>query len=545
MKFGKFPLMESEGAILAHTLRLPSKTLKKGSKLSRDDIDALSAAGVEEITSAILESDDVAEDEAAASIADFLQMENINCGTASTGRVNIFAAVDGLFRVDAASVDAFNAIDESITIATVLPFTRVKSGDLIATIKIIPYAVDQQHLDQLRAVEELQRTIITVEPFHPFRVTAIISCLPGDGEKRIAKRRSAIETRVERLGSVMNPIVECPHDIPAVSAAIGGLDPDDYDVLLLFGASAIVDRRDVIPGALVEAGGEIERMGMPVDPGNLLLLGAIGSKTAIGVPSCAASPITNGFDWVLERVFSDIQPSHADIAGMGVGGLLKEIPTRPHPRMKSTKPMENSMRTDAIVLAAGKSSRMGQNFKLLEEINGTPMIRLTCERILKSNAENITVVCGHRASDVQQALEGLPVQFVDNPDFADGIASSIGVGVQSLDKDVDAVLIALGDMPFIESDDINRLIATFEPDRGTSICIPTYEGRNGNPVLWGASFFSELPNLSGDIGAKVLLQLYADATTKVEVGNPSILVDIDTPDALASARNGSVDVPED
>src|SRR5690606_28542062 len=119
----------------------------------------------------------------------------------------------------------------------------------------------------------------------------------------------------------------------------------------------IVDRNDVIGAGIVAAGGRLERLGMPVDPGNLLLIGELDGVPAIGIPSCAASPALNGFDWVLERVLAGRTPDSAAIARMGVGGLLKEIASRPQPRVGRDAPDDGTKRRAAkiscLVLAGG------------------------------------------------------------------------------------------------------------------------------------------------------------------------------------------------
>src|SRR5262249_57563189 len=103
-------------------------------------------------------------------------------------------------------------------------------------------------------------------------------------------------------------------------------------LVLIFGASAIPDRRDVIPAAIEAAGGNVEHFGMPVDPGNLMLIGSAAGRAVLGAPGCARSPKENGFDWILARLLCGLPVRRSDITGMGVGGLLMEIVTRPQPR---------------------------------------------------------------------------------------------------------------------------------------------------------------------------------------------------------------------
>src|SRR5207244_1012127 len=176
--------------------------------------------------------------------------------------------------------------------------------------------------------------------------------------------------------------------------------------------------------AAVEAiGGRIEHFGMPVDPGNLLLVAAARGRPLLGAPGCARSPKENGFDWVLMRLLAGLEVPREAITGMGVGGLLMEIVTRPQPRTEP--PAVAPRRISAVVLAAGRSTRMGGPNKLLAEIARRPLVRIAAEEALKSRAKPVIVVAGHQREEVAKALAGLPVRIVHTPDFAQGLGSAI------------------------------------------------------------------------------------------------------------------------
>jgi molybdenum cofactor cytidylyltransferase len=221
---------------------------------------------------------------------------------------------------------------------------------------------------------------------------------------------------------------------------------------------------------------------------------------------------------------------------MGVGGLLMEIVTRPQPR---TKPdTEGNRKVAAIVLAAGRSTRMGGPNKLLAELNGRKLARIATERALASKAQEVIVVTGHQADLIEQALAGLKVKFVRNPDFAAGLASSVKAGIAAVSSDADGAVVCLGDMPLIDAGLIDRLIDAFAPDRGQLIVVPVAEGRRGNPVLWSRRFFKELMTLEGDIGARHLIAKHAEAVAEVPVEGEGAFLDIDTPQGLEIARRG-------
>jgi molybdenum cofactor cytidylyltransferase len=239
---------------------------------------------------------------------------------------------------------------------------------------------------------------------------------------------------------------------------------------------------------------------------------------------------------VLMRLLAGLKVTRAELMGMGVGGLLMEIVTRPQPREKSD--IEDNSNVVAIILAAGRSTRMGGPNKLLAELDGRKLVRIATEQALASKASDVIVVTGHQAELVEQALAGLKVRFVRNPDFAGGLASSVKSGIVAVPATADGAIICLGDMPLIDAHLIDRLIDAFAPDRGQLIVVPVTDSRRGNPVLWSRRFFDELMTLDGDVGARHLIAKHGEAVAEVAVEGQGAFLDIDTPEALADARQG-------
>jgi molybdenum cofactor cytidylyltransferase len=364
--------------------------------------------------------------------------------------------------------------------------------------------------------------------------------LPGLAPKVIEKTLHVTEERLAPTGAHIIAERRVPHDEAALAPAIDELLSLGAELVLVFGASAIADRRDVIPAAIEHIGGAVEHFGMPVDPGNLMLIGNVNNRPVLGAPGCARSPKENGFDWILMRLLAGLPVTRADVTGMGVGGLLMEIVTRPQPRV----PVETggSKSVAAIILAAGRSTRMGGPNKLLAELNGKKLVRIVAEQALASKASPVIVVTGHQADEVEAALKGLNVKFVRNPDFATGLASSVKAGVNAVPETADGAVVCLGDMPLIDAKLIDRLVDAFAPDRGSLIAVPVAGGRRGNPVLWSRRFFSELMALDGDVGARHLIARHMEAVTEVEVEGKSAFLDIDTPDMLTDARKYQISV---
>ena len=332
MIFGEVSIDDARGCILAHSVRLPGGRLKKGLRIGVAEMAQLRDANLNSVVAARLEPGDVHEDEAAKRVAGLVRGDHVNTTDPFTGRVNFSAAVDGVFVADARKIAHANHIDEGITIATLPPYSRVRASQLVATVKIIPLAVSNASVSNLEAIAAADRLRLDVYPFQPKQVGLILSRLPSDADKVMAKRREAMATRVNFLSGSLVHLVECAHRVDVVSEEIRLAHEKDCDIIMVFGASAIIDREDVIPASLTASGGTIVQLGMPVDPGNLLLLGELDRTPVIGVPSCAASIKINGFDWILERLFADLPIGRDEIVAMAAGGLLTEISSRPMPR---------------------------------------------------------------------------------------------------------------------------------------------------------------------------------------------------------------------
>jgi molybdenum cofactor cytidylyltransferase len=505
--------------------------LKKGTLVGAVEAAALDAAGIAEIVVARLEPGDVSEDVAAAEIATAIAGESVHVDRAFTGRANLFARSAGILVVDRDPIDQLNRVDEAITVATLSAYKPVVAGEMIATVKIIPFAVAAAARDA--ALAAAKRPVVRVAPYRVRKVGIVSTVLPGLSAKVIDKTLKITAERLAPAGAAIVAERRVPHEPQALARALEDVLRQGAEMVIVFGASAIADRRDVIPAALEAIGGRIEHFGMPVDPGNLLLIGAAAGHAVLGAPGCARSPKENGFDWVLMRLLAGLPVPREDITGMGVGGLLMEIVTRPQPRDEPLHPVRSIA---ALVLAAGRSSRMGGANKLLAEIGGRPLVRIAVEQALASQARPVIVVTGHQRERVEAALAGLPVDFVHNPYFADGLGTSLKTGIAALPAQSDGVIVCLGDMPQVDAAMINRLIGAIDPAKGALIAMPTIEGQRGNPVVWSRRFFPDLMAVEGDVGARYLIGRYTEAVAEVPLSGKAALTDVDTPEVFEAVK---------
>ncbi len=537
MIFAAFPLAEALGAVLAHSHRLPDRMLRKGFLLDEPALAALRAAGHTEVIAAKLEPGDVAENEAAARLAAALGAPGLAAGRAGTGRVNLHAQSAGLLRVDASRVDFFNVQHEALTVATLPDYSVVAARDMVATIKVIPFAVPGAVLDRVEAASREGGGAFSLHPFRPLKVGLALSELPGLKQSVTDGTIEATRQRVVGLGGSLLTPLTCPHETDAIAAAVRQLLAAGAELVLVAGASATVDRRDVGPEGVVRAGGEIVHFGMPVDPGNLICVARVGDTPALVLPGCARSPKANGIDWVLQRLFAGLPVGPGEIMRMGVGGLLKDTDVRPLPRAKATAaPRAEPKRpaVAAVVLAAGKSTRMAPYNKLLvADRAGKPMVCRVVDNVLSSRARPIVVVTGHHAEEIRAALGNRPLSFVHAEDFASGLSASLKSGIAALPETAAAALVCLGDMPLVTGRMLDRLIDAWDPDEGRAIVVPTHQGRIGNPILWSRAFFREIMELDGDVGARSLLRRHEELVAEVDIGDDAVLRDFDTVDSLA------------
>ena len=445
---------------------------------------AVGRAGFGEIVAARLEPGDIGEDEAARRLAEAFRGEGLTVDNAFTGRANLRAAAAGLAVVDVARVHAINAVDEAVTLATVPPWRMVPARGVVGVVKIIPFAVDEAVLDAAAALAGAAGPPVRVAPFAARRFGLIQTTLGDPRESLVEKTVAVTRGRLEPLGCTLERTERVVHDARAVADCLESFREDGIDVALILGASAIVDRRDVAPSALIRAGGTIVRLGMPVDPGHLTLFGRLGEMHVLGLPGSARSPRMHGFDRVLQRIVAGIEVSNADIANLGAGGLLKERASRPAAREGS----------GAGTVEAGK---------------------------------------------IRAALAGRPVRFVHNPDYAAGMSGSLGAALAAVPDEAAGALICLGDMPHVTAEHMTRLVEAFEDGDEPVICVATHDGKRGNPSLWHRDFFAEMRAIEGDVGARRLIGEHPEAVIEVEVADPGVLLDIDTPEALAEARKAA------
>ena len=535
MKFGPVPVQDATGGILAHSLRLDGRRIGKGTPVTPDLVERLKAAGADQVMVAFLEAGDVDENTAADQVARLFAGDGLIARPAALGRANLMASANGLVTVNADTLLAINRHDEAVTLATVPNGAGVRKGELVATVKIITFGVPETTLAEVQDTATRNTRPVTLNPFRPLRAALIQSTNNGMRESLFEK---SIDVAGQHLATIDAKLVEtrrCAHSATGIAEGLVELQ-GDVDLILVLGASSPVDRRDVMPTALEDAGGEIIHLGMPVDPGNLTLVGRLGDAWVFGLPGSARSPRAHGFDLLLRRVAAGLEITGDDIRRMAVGGVLKEPLLRPARALDTGQPQ----RIGAVVLAAGRSSRMGDRNKLLEDIDGAPLVARTLAMLQRSRVDEIILVTGHDAELVEKFAKTAGINSVHNSDYGDGLSTSLRAGLAALGPDLDGVLVCLADMPDLTADIIDRLISRFNPAERAGIVVPVVQGQRGNPVLFDAIYREEISSVTGDMGAREVIRLHPDDVAEVEVDDEAVLTDLDTPEAWAAWRRARV-----
>ena len=531
MKIKSLGPQDSIGAVLAQTYNLPGKVISKGTFVTNEFVGYFKTGNVKTILCAVPEEGDIHEDEAAEAISSAIDKNHIYADKASTGRVNFKSQSLCLVRYDRDFIKEVNLVDESIAFSIVEHNQLLAEGDLIATLKIIPFFMQKKYVD--RVIKILAKDeLFKIHSLKKKEVTLIQTCFEWQKKSIFTATSNVTKARLEALGCSLKKEKLINHDYDTLRAIIRSSVKNEPEILLVSGASAITDRSDYIPKAILSEGGEIIQYGLAVDPGNLLLIGKVGNTTVIGMPGCARSPKLNGFDWVLQLLMADIPVVKEELADMGAGGLIMEIASRPLPRALAKSVNKREKKIMGVILAAGNSTRMGKDNKLLKNIDGSPLIRNIALEITKSDLDSCSIVLGYQSDKVADVVKDLNINLILNPLWKEGQASSLKAALNSLTSSYSDLLIMLGDLPGIKSGHINRIIEEHlsSENRRSKITIPSFKGEKGNPVIWGRSFFHDLSNLEGDVGGRALFGQHPAAINLIEMDESAVVTDNDTPE---------------
>ncbi len=545
MKFHALPPAQAAGKILAHNI--PALRLRKGIVLAAEHIAQLESIGLEQVYIADIEAGDMHEDAAAIRLGEAIITASQQSGDGSTGapylkltefvttgRCNIIAAADGVLQYESGEVHKFNRIHEAITIACLRPDVVVTADDVVATVKIMPFACPAEAVEEAAAVGLKMRC----HPFQNRRYSLLQTVLDAAKPSLQEKAINSMRQRVTQLHGTWQSSETCAHTQAAVEGALDDPRLAETDVLLLLGNSLTADRQDIIPRALEARGATVRHFGVPVDPGNFLMLALWPHpdrhlpRIVVVLPGCARSPKPNSIDTILARIAADLPLDWMYLTSLGVGGLLLESPFRRTPRQHAPVKPTGKASIGAVVLAAGKSTRFGGDKLTAPLPDGTSLLSRCIENIAQAGTKQVYVVCGENVADIENHLSNFScaadITFVTN--LGVGMASSLISGLRALPSAWDGALICLADMPAIRPQTIRTIIESFDSETARVI-VPTYRDTQGHPLLIGRTLWGEVCDFAkGDRGAKGLIQQWMEQEEFVRTlacEDHGILLDID------------------
>jgi molybdenum cofactor cytidylyltransferase len=336
MKFEPVPLSEAKGKILGHNIAAANgqRLLRKGKPLSDEDLEHLRVLGRTSVYVAQMEENDVDENTAARRVAEAVRGTGLHIPGVSSGRANLLANEAGLLRVDVERLAQLNACD-GLTLATLRTHSPVHARQIVATVKIIPYAMPESVLSEAEAIATGSRHILRVDAL-PTRSVGMILSGSASIQQRLVSDFSPLRDRIEKLGSSVTRTDFVALDDESDEAALADMLKQQLEsgigMILFAGETAIMDAHDIVPRAVERAGGQVESVGAPVDPGNLLMLAYLNDIPVVGAPGCARSKKINIVDWILPRLLAGDRLTRRDIIELGHGGLLQDVPERGMPR---------------------------------------------------------------------------------------------------------------------------------------------------------------------------------------------------------------------
>ncbi len=328
MKFGPIPVKEAEGKVLAHNMaRAEGRgAFRKGKTLTAEDVAAMILEGHQTVYTAELEDGDLGEDAAAQRVAEAAAGSGLRLKGPAEGRVNLESLVRGVVRVDSARLERVNSC-EGITFASLPAWSLVEAGQNVATVKIIPYALPSALVDQAEAAATGDSPLIQVAELKSRRVGLVFSGLPAALGRVVRTFEQPLRKKIEAFGSTvaaMNLVrLEGLQTEDALAEALRQQVGEGIELIMMAGDTSIMDRNDLTPRAVVCAGGQVDCIGAPVEPGNLLMLAALGSVAVVGVPGCVRSPKPTVIDRILPALLAGDRLTAVDVARLGLGGLME------------------------------------------------------------------------------------------------------------------------------------------------------------------------------------------------------------------------------
>lgn len=531
MKFGEFPVYDALGIELTHPVKCQEKTLKKGRILTSADISLLKYAGVKTVIGVQFSSDDIHPETAADILLKTMAGDYLRYTTPDeNGYSEIFADIDGVFVFDRDRLNRFNAHSENIALTAVQPYMPVYKGQFVANLRLFGPAVTAETLNE--AVTKISGTgpLLKIAPYAFCKIGFIRTIsdksriLPQDGEE-LEKRFGAYGFDV-----VFHDL--CEHNSRQVEKAVRDAMDAQAEIVLVESPFPPLHRNDVVPKGFKEAAGDIDRLGWPMDMGLSLVIGHKNDVKLLGY--CAEDTNQPALDTLMRFLATKSLPEPAVFPTLALNGIsLERMAKRITPpqmeKSVSVGAVSDSEKIAVLILAAGSSRRMIGSNKLLEPLNGLPMVECVVQSALSSQADYVAVVTGHDAKFIEKRLEKYDVKIVRNPDYVSGVLGSVRLGLAVLPPDIAGAVVLPADMPAFTEEYIDKLIDAFDfKAKRPPVVLPSFNSVRHNPVLWPRDLFKAVKIIPEDSHWTPALIEHSDYIREIVLKDDLPLTDINT-----------------
>ena len=534
MEFKNFPLYDALGVITCSKISLGNRFIASGKMLDYSDISALRSAGYSFVSGAKLSSSDVVKSTAITKIASVVAGENTAYYLDDDNRCFIYAEKNGIANINQERINRFNNLGLEVILATAPVFHQAVKGQLLAVISIIPPAITEDVLQQYLQTTFGMGALVSVLAYKPKKVYFIQSSNPKKNEEYEKNILTNITARLDALGVGISYNAHCEHLLEKIENEISKALYSDAEIIIISGAVANYHKEDVLMKALVDAGADIIASYIPSFPSaNIIIADYKKHKQIVVLPEGCDKSDYNAVDLILKKLVAGYPLNKDELFNLGAGGLLAREVWQPIDIDKldglvKVAADENSSGIAAIILAAGKGSRIGGDNKLLYEIDDETIVTKVVKAALASKASPVIVVTGFEQEFIADELKDKDVKLVYNSDYASGINTSIRTGLESLNNAVRGAIIIPADMPFITSDHLNRLIDAFDPLNKKALCVSTYKKVKVNPALWARKLFDNVKIIPENAKVHPVLVEHSDYIAEVPLLNDNEALDINT-----------------
>lgn len=531
MQFAEFPVYDAEGAELSVPVRTKDKTFEKGHVLTSSDIGILRYAGVKSIIGVKYAPVDIHPETASEILLKSLLGDHMRCTLPDkSGYSDIFADADGTLMYEPERLLRFNSHSENISLMMMSPYLPVFKGQLIGNLRIFGPALNATELNEAVAKVTGTGPLIKTAPYAFCRIGYIQTVLPHHVPERLDEK--ALDERFAVYGFHIAYHDICEHSPDRIEHAVRNAIDAKAEIVLVQSPVAPQSRDDIVPKAFKEASGDIDRLGWPLDEGLSIVIAHRDMVKLIGF--CETDVGRPGYERLMRLLATRSLPAPDQFPSLAQAGLsLDRMTMRITPeQMKNSAAVgaiSDSSKIAIVILAAGQSARMIGANKLMESINGIPIIEIVVRNALRSKADFVTVVTGHEAIRIERRLANYDVKIIRNPDYVSGILGSVRMGLAVLPPDIAGAVVLPGDMPAFSDVYINKLIENFDPKAGRkAVCLPSYNGVRHNPVLWPRELFKAVKIVPEDAHWTPALLEHSDYIKELVLDDDYPLSDINT-----------------